>query len=111
MDIAEATRLLESIDKIADEDFTEMTQPFLESAVRYANIRAEWALRDLAWRKANNEGRTKAHEALIERCNLLSQRMEKLGQDTQWRRGLGDDRKCIGDFACLLHAALGISAR
>ena len=37
--------------------------------------------------------------------------MAKVGEDIEWRREVGDDRKTIGDFACLLHCVLGIQAR
>jgi hypothetical protein len=37
--------------------------------------------------------------------------MKKVGQDIEWRRLLGNDRKEIGDFACFLVAHLGILAR
>jgi len=35
----------------------------------------------------------------------------KSGQSIRWRERLGDDRKVIGDFACHLHAILGLRAR
>ena len=55
--------------------------------------------------------RTRAHNALIDCCNILSRNMRTAGEDNSWRVALGDDRKAIGDFACLLHCLLGISAR
>jgi hypothetical protein len=37
--------------------------------------------------------------------------MKKAGEDDSWRIKLGTDRKRIGDFACLVHALIGIEAR
>ncbi|MCZ7645683.1 MAG: hypothetical protein M5U26_10425 [Planctomycetota bacterium] len=111
MDIEMATDFIDRISQVSDPDFQEMAKGFLESAVHYAHIRAEWALKDAEWRLAQDQGRRIAHNAFIDRCNLMARWMEKLGLNTQWRRDLREDRKLIGDFACLLHAALGISAR
>lgn len=111
MNIEKAIDFVNRIAQVSDPDFQEMAKGFLESAVRYANIRAEWALKDVKWRLAQDHGRRIAHNAFIDRCNLMARWMKKLEQNTQWRRDLGEDRKRIGDFACLLHAALAISAR
>jgi hypothetical protein len=55
--------------------------------------------------------RTAAHDAVIDAINILSRSMAKAGQDNEWRRVLGDDRKVIGDFGCFLVAHLGVLAR
>lgn len=51
-----------------------------------------------------------AHNALIDSTNILSRVMVKIGEDAAWRQKLGDDRKEIGDWACHVHALLGIEA-
>jgi len=55
-------------------------------------------------------GRTAAHNALIDACNIMSRNMCETDEGIEWRRELGDERKRIGDFACWLHALLGIAA-
>ncbi len=42
---------------------------------------------------------------------ILSRAMAKDGEKSDWRAQLGDDRKVIGDFACLVHAILGLRSR
>jgi len=58
-----------------------------------------------------DEERTIAHNAFISACDVLSRNMKAAGEDIQWRFQIGNDRKSIGDFACLLHAVIGIKAR
>ena len=55
--------------------------------------------------------RTAAHDRLIDACNILSRQMAKEGEDNSWRADLGEDRRRIGDFACMLHCLLGLRAR
>ena len=43
--------------------------------------------------------RTAAHNALIDALNILSRAMIKAGEDTTWRKQLGNDRQEIGDLA------------
>lgn len=80
-------------------------------AVRYARLRTDWRLAVLHERRAMNSARTAAHNALIDAANILSRAMVKAGEDATWRRRLGDDRQEIGDWACHVHARLGIEAR
>jgi len=80
-------------------------------AIRYARIRADWSLADLDARNEMDRTRTLAHDALIDAVNILSRAMVASGEDNAWRAVLGGDRKTIGDFACWLHALLGIRAR
>ena len=79
------------------------------AAARYAHLRVEWFLADAEGRVAVDATRTKAHDAFIDSCNILSRAMASEGNS--WRRLLGDDRKEIGDFACHVHASLGVRAR
>ena len=88
-----------------------LRRDLVSAAVRYAGMRVEWALADLADRPRMDVARTAAHDALIDACNILSRNMARAGEDNRWRARLGDDRKAIGDFACYLHALLGIRAR
>ena len=83
----------------------------MRTAIRDCNIRAEWNFMTVKERMECDKQRTAAHNALIDAVNILSRSMAKSGQDNEWRRLLTDDRKVIGDFACLLVAHLGILAR
>ena len=83
----------------------------IRAAIRYSQIRAEWLLMTVEERREVDVRRTTAHNAFIDALNVLSRAMKKAGQDNEWRRLLGDDRKEIGDFACFLVAHLGILAR
>ena len=74
-------------------------------------IRSEWHFADLESQKDLNEERTQAHNALISNCDMLARNMKKAEEDDSWRIKLGTDRKRIGDFACLVHALIGIEAR
>jgi hypothetical protein len=80
-------------------------------AIRYARIRTDWRLLAIHERKALDPARTAAHNALIDATNILSRVMVKAGEDTTWRRQLGNERLEIGDWACHIHACLGIQAR
>lgn len=108
-----ATHLLADLDSHSAQspDLTELRRDFLDAAVRYAHLRAEWALATPDDRLAMDATRTRAHDALIDRTNILARYMDQIGADASWCFDLGQDRKTIGDFACLVHAALGISAR
>lgn len=99
------------LDAIEGSSLASLRRDLVTAAVRYAGMRVEWALADPDARRVMDPARTAAHEAFIDACNILSRNMAKAGEDNRWRARLGDDRKAIGDFACYLHALLGIRAR
>ena len=84
---------------------------YIETAIRYARIRADWYFISDAEKNSNEDLRTRTHNALIDSCNILSREMIKAGEDASWRMELGNDRKEIGDFACYVHCFLGLSSR
>lgn len=84
---------------------------FLKSAVRYARIRVDWLMSDLETKVDMEAERTAAHNAFISQCDILARNMTNAGENASWRKTIGTDRKEIGDFACLLHAVMGINAR
>jgi len=94
-----------------DADCAELKRAFIASALRYARLRADWAVADTAARMTLDDERTVAHNALIDACNILTRYMARKGQSVVWRQQLSGDRKLIGDFACYVHAILGIGAR
>ena len=107
MDQNAAREIFESI-KTAE---TELKQDLIRCALRYARLRTDWRLANPDERRLMETARTAAHNALIDSANILSRAMVKIGEDATWRRKLGDDRKEIGDWACYVHAHLGIEAR
>jgi hypothetical protein len=102
-----AVKILENIKT----DETELKRHLVLSAVHYARLRADWRLADVRERMAMDSARTAAHNALIDAANILSRAMIKAGENATWRRQVGADRQEIGDWACHIHAHLGIEAR
>ena len=94
-----------------DRDAEQLWTSLIESAVRYARIRTDWKLADVHDRMVMDENRTQAHDAFIASCDILARHLRSLDRDISWRQDLGVDRRDIGDFACYIHAMLGIAAR
>ena len=90
---------------------TELRAELFECAIRYAHLRARWALASRERRIELDPERTRAHNVLIDACNILSRAMARAGEPIEWRRELGNERGGIGDMACHLHCNLGLSAR
>ena len=90
---------------------TQLQHDLLLCAVRYARLRTDWRLAVVHERPAMDSARTAAHNALIDALNILSRAMVKAGENAMWRKQVGDDRQEIGDWACHVHAHLGIQAR
>lgn len=88
-----------------------LRRDFVELAVRYARLRVDYLLAASESQRLLDQDRTACHNALIASCDILARNMAKSNEDASWRVQLGDERKTIGDFACHLHAILGISAR
>lgn len=108
MDYKTAEKAYEVMNRSAE---TRLVREVIILAIRYAGIRASYWLATPELRLEMSPGRTQAHNALIDACNILSRTQAKLGEDNSWREVLGTDRKEIGDFACHVHAMLGIQAR
>lgn len=89
----------------------ELSNGLFRSAVRYAHIRAEWHFMTAEEKLEEDVERTRAHNAFIDKCNILSRNQQSIGEDGSWRTLLGNDRKINGDFACYIHCWLGIQAR
>lgn len=88
-----------------------LVKSMIKSGVRYSRLRVDWLLSDIEGRTAMDEERTLAHNAFISACDILSRNMHLSGENNHWRTQIGSDRKSIGDFACILHAVVGIHAR
>jgi len=108
MDLETARAIVTEIESTSLES---LRRDLVRAAVRYAAIRAEWALADREQRRGMDSRRTAAHDVLIGACDILSRNMAARGESVSWRERLGHDRREIGDFACHLHLLLGLTAR
>jgi len=97
--------------QICESKLTDLRQDLLELAIRYARMRVDYFLADAERQRFLGSDRSACHNAFICSCDILARNMNQHGEDASWRKRLGNDRKVIGDFACLLHALLGIAAR
>lgn len=108
MDLDEARAILACIERSAH---ASLARELVEAAVRYAGRRVEWDLASPLERAALDPGRTAAHDAFIDACNILSRAMAASGEDNSWRRAIGLSRGEIGDFACMVVCVVGLRAR
>lgn len=109
MDIKETTEIYRHLKA---SKLNGLVDSLIKSAVRYARIRTDWYLSSTEVRAEMDAERTAAHNAFISHCDILARNMQKAGEDNSWRYKIGgNDRKQIGDFACSLHAVMGILAR
>ena len=83
----------------------------IRAALSYSNHRVQWMLALQEQRSEMDAARSRAHNAFIDTCNILSRNMAAGGESIEWRRLLGDDRKEIGDIACYIILFLGLAAR
>ena len=109
MDVPQALSIMDRIER--SPAVGARYRPWVEAAARYAQIRVAWAMSDAAGRRAMDPSRTSAHDVFIDECNILSRAMAAAGESNAWRAEIGTDRREIGDFACLLHCAVGLRAR
>jgi hypothetical protein len=108
MEIKEAQQIFEVIN---NSNHKQLVHSLLKSAVRYSSIRVDWYFSDWEQRVEMENERTISHNAFISVYEILVRNMNALGEDTKWQSQIGSDRKSIGDFACLLHAVIGLKAR
>jgi hypothetical protein len=108
MDFKEAENIFQIIKSSKLKGLSDL---FLKSAIRYAQMRVEWYFSNQEERIELDLDRTRIHEALISNCDALARNMKIAGEDDSWRKKIGEDRQSIGDFACLIHAIMGICAK
>lgn len=108
----------EILDEVgADEEALEYYEELIEKSIEYTKIRAEWTIKDPAWRRDIDELRTMKHNSVIVKFNQLARHLRSEGKSAKWRDDLGheeDDkynRKRIGDMACFLVYVHGLSGR
>lgn len=109
MDVSQAMSILDDIERSSVAGAR--CRPWLEAAVRYAEIRVAWGMADAAGRLAMDLSRTSAHNVFIDECNIVSRSMAAAGESNAWRGEIGMERGEIGDFACIIHCVLGLRAR
>ena len=101
----------------ADADALELYDELIKIATRYATIRANWLLLSREEKNEQNSGRTSCHNSVRIHFNMLARYLKQQGRTAAWRDELGyeeddpNNRKAIGDFACYLAFANGISTR
>jgi len=108
MNIQAAESIFEAINTSS---FTNLKNDLIDLAIDYARIRTDYYLLSQEERMEKETLRTRAHNAFIDSCNILSRNMNKIGESTEWRELLGEERKYIGDFACYIHLFLGLRVR
>lgn len=108
MQLSEVSQILDIINNSVHQV---LVKSLLNKAVRYSGLRCEWYFADGERRIEMDQERTLAHNAFISSCDILSRNMLQAGEDSSWRKKIGQDRKEIGDFACLLIAVIGIRSR
>ncbi len=82
-----------------------------KSAFRYVQHRFDYNSMTLEERLEIDNERSIAHNAFISNCDIMARNMANAGEPSQWRLKLTNDRKIIGDFACMLIALIGIKNR
>jgi len=106
------TQTAESIfEAINSSNFINLKNDLVDLAIDYARIRTDYYLLSQEERMEKETLRTRAHNAFIESCDILSRNMAKNGESVEWRIALGEERKYIGDFACYIHLFLGLRVR
>jgi len=103
-------KFAEIFSEFSKSKYIDLKDELIFLAIRYSRLRVDWKLSSDEERIEMDESRTRCHIAFIDACNILSRNMESSGEEIEWRRKLGNERKVIGDFACYVHYILGIEA-
>lgn len=101
----------------SDSDALELYDELVETATRYASLRAQWLLLSREEKQDKDSSRSACHNSLIVKFNQLARFLKMQGKTAAWRDTLGyeeDDkyyRKRIGDFGCYIVFINSISSR
>lgn len=108
-----ANQIYELILSVEQEDIelSKLLEELIKRAVDYAGIRSRWLSMSTNEVVRMNTTRTQYHDAFIASVDAVSSYMLKKGYGENWRGLLGEDRKCIGDFACFICYIQSINAR
>ena len=91
-----------------DAEAMELYGDLIDTAVKYAEIRARWMRFSREEKMETDSLRTSHHDSLIIHFNMLARYLRMQGKEAAWRDQLGyeeDDRynrKKIGDFGCYI---------
>ncbi len=100
-----------------DADAIELYEDLIDTAVKYAEIRARWMRLSREEKMDIDSLRTSHHDSLIIHFNMLARYLRMQGKEAAWRDQLGyeeDDRynrKTIGDFGCYIVFVNSLGAR
>lgn len=94
-----------------DEDWQELYTDFLDKAIEYAHIKARWSFMTPGELGGSNKNRSVQHDLVISSIAILARYAKSKGYDASWDTILDRDRRDIGDFACHIHAIIGIGRR
>ena len=105
------TAMCDCVAQCTLEDKMDFWNDFLKKAAKYTGVRCEWEWMSREEKLAEDAGRSRIHNGVIDALNILARIAEKEGVDSSWREQLGDARKRIGDFACFVTYMTGIANR
>ena len=100
-----------------DADAIELYEDLIDTALKYAEIRARWMRLSREEKMDIDPLRTSHHDSLITHFNMLARYLRMQGKQAAWRDRLGyeeDDRfnrKTIGDFGCYIIFVNSLCAR
>ena len=100
-----------------DAEAMELYGDLIDTAVKYAEIRARWMRFSREEKMETDSLRTSHHDSLITHFNMLARCLRMQGKEAAWRDQLGyeeDDRynrKTIGDFGCYIVFVNSLGAR
>ena len=100
-----------------DAEAMELYEELIDTAVKYAEIRARWMRFSREEKMETDSLRTSHHDSLIIHFNMLARYLRMQGKEAAWRDQLGyeeDDRynrKTIGDFGCYIVFVNSLGAR
>lgn len=101
----------EIFNQIEESQLVQLREMLYKSAFRYTEYRFNWNFKTFEEKLAADAERSIAHNIFITKCDIMARNMNNKGEPSQWRTKLTNDRKIIGDFACLLVTLLGIKNR
>ena len=103
--------LILSVKQDEDIELSKLLEELIKRAVNYADIRSRCLSMSTQEFVRMNATRSQYHDLFIDSVNNLSSYMYKRGYTEEWRDLLGENRKCIGDFACFICYIQSINAR
>ncbi|MFA5635174.1 MAG: hypothetical protein WC977_04635 [Anaerovoracaceae bacterium] len=103
--------LIEGAGSKEDEDWQGLYNDLLKDAIDYSNIRAKWNFKTPGEKENAGKSRTNLHDVFISDIEIMARYAKSKGRDASFEEVLALDRKDVGDFACFVHAIIGIRCR